>query len=88
MATVWLRHPRYSFLILVTLLTTFYLLFVHHDRPTPAVQDSLEARVQRSHTMYNKFLVQRQGLIKKWGPDPNTIALYVVLFAFMKAASE
>ena len=117
MATVWIRHPRYSVLILVTLIATFYLLFVPHggpiyvqyrgrtyvrdrgptyvqyrptyvqDRPT-YVQDSLETRVQRSHMMYDKFLVQREGLIKKWGPDPNDIHLYTVLFAFMKALSE
>ena len=87
MASVWLRHPRYSLLLLVTLITTFYLLFVPHGGPT-YVQDSLETRVRRSHKIYEKFLVQRQGLIEKWGPDPNDISLYTVLFAFMKAASD
>ena len=88
MATVWLRHPRYSLLILVTLITTFYLLSVPHEQPTHQsfhVQDnSLETRVQRSHTIYAKSLVQREGLLKKWGPNPKDIALYAVLFAFMK----
>jgi hypothetical protein len=91
MATVWLRHPRYSLIILVTLITTFYLLFVPHEQPTPSflVQDnSLETRVQRSHTIYDKLLVQREGLLKKWGPNPKDIALYVVLFPFMISASE
>lgn len=91
MAIVWLRHPRYSLLILVTLLTTFYLLFVTHGPPIQPfhVQDnSLETRVQRSHAIYDKSLIQREGLLKKWGPNPKDIALYVVLFAFMKAASE
>jgi len=79
MATVWLRHPRYSLLILVTLITTFYLLFVPHQQPiqTFHVQDnSLETRVQRSHTIYDKLLVQREGLLKKWGPNPKDIALF------------
>ena len=91
MATVWLRHPRYSLIILVTLITTCYLLFVPHEQPTPSFlvqDDSLETRVQRSHTIYDKLLIQREGLLKKWGPNPKDIALYVVLFPFMVAASE
>ena len=93
MATVWLRHPRYSLLILVTLITTFYLLFVPHQPPIQPfhVQDnSLESRVQRSHTIYDKLLIQREGLLKKWGPNPKDIALYVVLvlFALIKATSQ
>ena len=90
MTTVWLRHPRYSLLILLTLITTFYLLFVPHERPIQSfhIQDnSLKTRVQRSHTIYDKFLVQREGLLKKWGPIKD-IAMYVVLFAFMKPPSE
>ena len=83
MATVWLRHPRYSLLIFVTLITTFYLLFVSHEGPHQSFHvhdDSLEARVLRSHLIYDKLLVQRQGLLKKYGPDPKDIAVYVVLF--------
>jgi len=79
MAIVWLRHPRYSLLILVTLLTTFYLLFVTHGPPIQPfhVQDnSLETRVQRSHAIYDKSLIQREGLLKKWGPNPKDIALF------------
>ena len=81
MATVWIRHPRYSLLILVTLITTFYLLSVPHERPIQSFHiqdDSLKTRVQRSHTIYDKFLVQREGLLKKWGPTKD-IAMYVVL---------
>ena len=91
MATVWLRHPRYSLVIFITLIATFYLLFVPHERPAQLfhVQDtSLETRVQRSHTIYEKFLAQRQGLLKKFGPSPNQISMYVVFFAFVMAASE
>jgi hypothetical protein len=84
MAVVWLRHPRYSLLILVTLITTFYLLFVPHRGSTTSFyehvrDDTLKIRVQRSHAIYDKFLVQREGLIKKWGPEPKDIALYVLL---------
>ena len=78
MATVWLRHPRYSLLVFVTLITTFYLLFVPREQQHHVftLQDnSLDTRVQRSHTIYDKLLVQRQGLIKKFGPTPKDIAL-------------
>ena len=84
MATVWLRHPRYSLLILVTLITTFYLLFVPHQEQIHSfhLQDhGLDARVQRSHRVYDKLLLQREGLIKKWGPTPKDIAVYVVSFS-------
>ena len=82
MATVWLRHPRYSFLILFTLLTTFYLLFIPHHGPIQSFHvqdDSLKTRVERAHTIYDKFLVQRAGLLKKWGPEPKDISVYVFL---------
>ena len=88
MATIWLRHPRYSLFILVTLITTCYLLFVPHEQPTQLfyLQDnSLESRVQRSHAIYDKTLIQREGLIKKWGPNPKDIALYVVPFRFYES---
>ena len=88
MATVWIRHPRYSLLIVVTLITTFYLLFVPHEplyHPFSVHEDSLESRVQRSHAIYDKFLVQRKGLLKKWGPEPKDIHLYVVTRSFSLA---
>jgi len=84
MATVWLRHPRYSLLIFVALITTFYLLFLPHvphpvyDQPVQPVQvdNSLETRVQLSHAIYDKLLAQREGLLKKYGPNPKDISLF------------
>ena len=77
MAAAWLRHPRYSLLILVTLISTFYLLFVPRQQTQFFhLQDSsLDARIQRSHTIYDKLLAQRQGLLNKFGPNPKDIAL-------------
>jgi len=87
MANVWLRHPRYSLFILVTLITTFYLLFVPRESSSSSssssfhLQDNtLEDRVRRSHATYDKILTQRQGLLKKFGPTPKDIALYVSFF--------
>ena len=91
MATVWLRHPRYSLLIFVTLITTLYLLFVPHEHPIQQFQvqdNTLETRVQRSHAIYDKLLVQRQGLLNKFGPNPKDIALYVLVFTFVEIGSE
>lgn len=89
MATVWIRHPRYSLLIVVTLITTFYLLFVpHHEELAFGIPDSsLASRVRRSHAIYDKFLVQRKGMIKKWGPEPKDISLYVVTRVFFRFSS-
>jgi hypothetical protein len=93
MATVWLRHPRYSLLIFVSLITTFYLLFLPHEHDQPIqpfhVQDnSLETRVQLSHSIYDKLLAQREGLLKKFGPNPKDIALCVAVSLFVKLRSE
>ena len=100
MGTVWIRHPRYSLFILVSLITTCYLLFVHEalhclhvtskgpNQPFHMHDDSLESRVQRAHTIYNKFLVQRKGFLDKWGPTSKEIVPYAAsffFFAFMKA---
>ena len=73
-----LRHPRYSIFILVSLIATLYLLFVRHEQqayPFHLKDDGLGARVHRSHTIYDKFLVQRKVLLEKWGPEPKDIAL-------------
>jgi hypothetical protein len=90
MATVWLRHPRYSLLIFVTLITTFYLLFIPHEQiHSFHVQDnSLDTRVQRSHAIYDKILTQRQDLLKKFGPSLKDIALYVVPSIPIKEGSD
>jgi hypothetical protein len=82
MATVWLRHPRYSLLILVTLISTFYLLFVPRNPSFHLQDNTLVNRVQRSHAIYDKVVAQRQGLLKKFGPNPKDIALYIAVSFF------
>ncbi|KAF5329604.1 hypothetical protein D9619_009389 [Psilocybe cf. subviscida] len=78
MPPVWSRHPRYSILVAVALLTTFYLLL---PESLPAYRRTYDAdlhgRVERSKAIYNKVLKDRKGLIKKFGEgDPKKIDLF------------
>ncbi|KAJ6591179.1 methyltransferase domain-containing protein [Mycena vulgaris] len=81
---VWQRHPRYSLFIFVVLACTFYLLGPYQASP-PTFSSSmrglprgnnLSSRLARSERIYNKLLVDRQGLIKKFGPTPKDVALF------------
>ncbi|KAJ7115781.1 methyltransferase domain-containing protein [Mycena epipterygia] len=83
-AGVWQRHPRYSIFIFVVLASTFYLLGPYQSSPHPTFNSALRgltghdlpSRLARSERIYNKLLVERQGLIKKFGPTPKDIALF------------
>ncbi|KAJ7366777.1 methyltransferase domain-containing protein [Mycena albidolilacea] len=83
----WSRNPRYIVLILVAVVTTLYLLgpFGEPDaRPPPppprvasSIQDDdLPNRLARSDKIYEKLLLDRKELIKKFGPTPNDVALF------------
>jgi hypothetical protein len=83
MAGVWQRHPRYSLFIFVVLASTFYLLGPY-QKSQPTITSSmrglprgvdLPSRLARSEKIYNKLLVDRQGLIKKFGPTPKDVVL-------------
>ncbi|KAF7297127.1 hypothetical protein MIND_00945600 [Mycena indigotica] len=80
---LWTQHPRYSTFILFCVVGTLYLLGVHHPgaiRPRIALRKlhahDLPTRLERSKRIYNKLLVERQGLIKKFGPNPQDIVLF------------
>ncbi|RXW16857.1 hypothetical protein EST38_g8995 [Candolleomyces aberdarensis] len=82
-AGVWQRHPRYSVLVLVAILTTVYLLVPYQPAEIPANFKSivtggadLEGRIKQSHEIYDRLLDARKGLIKKFGPNPSDIALF------------
>ncbi|KDR78037.1 hypothetical protein GALMADRAFT_245009 [Galerina marginata CBS 339.88] len=79
MAAVWKRHPRYTMLVVAALVTTFYLLVPYGAPPAHhfTLQDSsLASRVDRANVIYERLLKQREGLIKKFGPNPKDIALF------------
>ncbi|KAF8883912.1 methyltransferase domain-containing protein [Gymnopilus junonius] len=79
MPGIWTRHPRYAILVAIALLSSLYLL-LPYSAPTGGIytlrDSTLPARVQRSIAIYDKLLKDRQGLIKKFGPNPKDIALF------------
>lgn len=85
MASVWQRHPRYSITVFVIILVTLFLLGPYHTPgglEGPYVYGTmgdhdLPARVARAVRIYDKVLRDRAGLIRKFGPTPNDVAMYV-----------
>ncbi|KAJ7701825.1 methyltransferase domain-containing protein [Mycena rosella] len=83
MGSVWQRNPRYSVFIFVVLACTLYLLGPYQASAPPFSSmrglprgNDLPSRLARSERIYNKLLVDRKGLIKKFGPKPKDIALF------------
>jgi len=82
MAGLWQRHPRYTILVVVALITTFYLLVPAGPSPTFHLRDnSLQTRLEHSKASYSKILKDRTGLIKKFGPQPKDIELLVITYS-------
>ena len=91
----WLSHTtihamakapqlHHTLALVAILLTTLYLLFRVRPQPPPSesytmLDNSLASRIQRGHHIYDKRISQRPKLIKKFGPEPKNISLYVVL---------
>ncbi|KAJ7179936.1 methyltransferase domain-containing protein [Mycena crocata] len=82
MATFWQRNPRYVVLILMAIAATLYLIGPFQEpAPNPRLRgftpdQDLPQRVARSDRIYNKLLLDRKELIKKFGPTPNDVALF------------
>ncbi|EAU87466.2 hypothetical protein CC1G_02225 [Coprinopsis cinerea okayama7 len=77
MAVVWSRHPAYTLLVAVALLTTLYLLVPHDVEPGSwASERELERRLRRSAIIYDRALENRRALIEKFGPAQEEIALF------------
>jgi hypothetical protein len=78
MAPFWQRNPRYIVFILIAVATTLYLITPFQDPPPKQafLEDrDLPNRIARSDRIYNKLLLDRKELIKKFGPTPNDVAL-------------
>ncbi|KAL0577412.1 hypothetical protein V5O48_004577 [Marasmius crinis-equi] len=85
MPGVWSRHPKYVVFVFVVLATTFYLLnplTPGHNLHTDAssfgfpYDPSLPGRLALADNIYEKMLVDRQGLIKKFGPTPADVSMF------------
>lgn len=79
MPSVFQRHPRYSLLSALILLSTFLLLASQHtsspysfSASTSSTTD-LQTRLNVAERIYQKTLMQREGLIKKFGPTPERV---------------
>lgn len=82
------RHPRYAALVAVALLTAIFLLVPHHPPPgalRAPLDTSLPARVARGNAIYDKMLIGREGLVKKFGPTPKAVELCVLRFPMPEA---
>jgi hypothetical protein len=71
-------------MVMVAILTTVYLLMPYQPEPAANYKRivtsgaDLDGRMLQSHGIYDRLLEARKGLIKKFGPNPSDIALYVV----------
>lgn len=74
---IFQRHPRYAFLVFVILGGTIWLLLSEGGHVVQAgVRDlSLHAKLERAERIYQKTIHGRQGLIQKFGPSPNQVAM-------------
>lgn len=81
MPSILQRHPRYSLLSGFLLLATFLLLASQHAPPPPAFiinaggQESLDERLDRAESIYQRVLRDRQGLIERFGPTPDKVMM-------------
>ncbi|KAJ7212193.1 methyltransferase domain-containing protein [Mycena pura] len=89
MPVFWSRSPRYVGLIVLAIVGTLYLVGPFHgsEQPPSPSQDShyriplvedhdLPNRIARSDRIYDKLLLDRKELVKKFGPTPNDVALF------------
>ncbi|TFY70718.1 hypothetical protein EVG20_g2297 [Dentipellis fragilis] len=91
MALIPARHPRYTIILGVLLVTAFFLLLPGSPYPYSEstyvspdalhngivqVDNSLTARVKRSERIYQKMVKRREGLIRKFGPNPREIVSF------------
>lgn len=86
------RNSRYLVVIVIFLVLTFFY-FHQHDLPPsesfspplsgrPSHSD-LPGRIANSERKYQKVLEQRQGLIRKHGPSPSQVVMYVLSSLFL-----
>ncbi|KAH8831857.1 methyltransferase domain-containing protein [Flagelloscypha sp. PMI_526] len=77
---VYQRHPRYSILLGLLLVATFYVLLPRgppaHEVEIFRVDGTVSNRIQRANRIYDRFLVQRAGLIQKFGPTPQDVMMF------------
>lgn len=91
MPSLFSRHPRYTLFTAFVLLSTLLMLASQRSPPPmpngpqmydfPEDADPLERRLLLSEHAYQRMLLQRKGLLKKFGPM-NKLVMYVNQEAF------
>lgn len=89
---IWQRHPRYFIFVAVVLVVTF-LTLGPYDLPGGGYvsygtvgDHSLPQRMARAEKIYQKVLVDRQGLINQFGPTPEDIDMCVLTMPYCQLA--
>jgi hypothetical protein len=83
MPSTWQRHPRYFIVVALIILATIYLAnpYQHSVRPdsfAAYIRDNeLPARLERAEGVYSKVIADRKEMIRKHGPTPRDILMYV-----------
>jgi len=81
MSLPFAHHPRYTIFVVLALCGVFYLLSPEGGPPHYGYLSSqwkeydhdLPGRMDRAHHIYDRLLKDRQGLIKKHGPQPKDV---------------
>ena len=83
------RHPKYVVLLAVLAVGSFLYLnapYPTHDYTANLVgfpgDPSLPSRVERAEKSYSKVVEKRQELIKKHGPSPSQVVMYVAAMSY------
>lgn len=100
MPSLYSRHPRYILLAAFLLLSTFLLLASQRVPPGAGRyydelsvgygddEDTLKSRLASSETIYQRMLTARAGLVKKFGPSPEQVAMCVLSFTSFSSLLE
>lgn len=85
------RHPRYVLLLAFLLVGSFLYLNAPYASLEYTAQTAgfpgdptLPSRVERAEKTYQKVLEKRQALIKKHGPSPSQVMMYVLALCHLK----
>lgn len=85
MPSTWQRHPRYFVSIALIIAATIYFL-IPSQAPIQSISfgalvrdTGLPARLERAEQVYQKVVSDRKDMIRKYGPTPRHIHMYVRL---------
>ncbi|KAJ3821038.1 methyltransferase domain-containing protein [Lentinula raphanica] len=80
---VFLRHPRYAMLLLLVLVPSIYLLLPFRPDPpliplriAPNELTDVAYRMAQAEALYQKTILDRTGLISRYGPHPSDIDMF------------